>query len=164
MTKRINAIIFEFDNYLKGGNPSGNSVTQRLEFWKAGKRVFQKNILFGCGTGDIDQAMATEYQLMNSPLDSKHRLRCHNQYLTLAATLGVLGLSWFIILVFFGFFYKKSRSNFLFLVFAIISALSFFTEDTLETQAGISFYSFFLVFLLLVKEKKKRNELVRLIK
>lgn len=149
--RRLEAIIFEFDNYLTGGNPSGNSVTQRLEFWKAGWHIFLKNPVFGCGTGDINDALATEYDLMDSPLDSDHRLHCHNQYLTMAATFGIIGLIVFIGMVFHGMFKRENRNNFLYLTFIAISALSFITEDTLETQAGISFYSFFIVFLLLQK-------------
>ena len=157
VTKRIEAIIFEFDIYLNGGNPSGNSVTQRLEFWKAGWHVFLKHPWFGSGTGDINQSLQIEYNLMDSPLDSNHRLRCHNQYLTMAATFGIFGFVVFVVMVFYGLFKQENRSDFLYVVFTMISMLSFLTEDTLETQAGISFYSFFLVFLLLQKKPSRIN-------
>jgi len=38
------------------------------------------------------------------------------------------------------------------MAFTIIAAMSFLTEDTLETQAGVMFFAFFYLFLLLRKK------------
>ena len=40
------------------------------------------------------------------------------------------------------------------MTFFIIAIVSFFAEDTLETQAGVTFYAFINSFLLFAKEKK----------
>jgi hypothetical protein len=51
------------------------------------------------------------------------------------------------ILVLFSIFYPaiklKGFKNYLFVVFLIIALLSFLNEDTLETQIGITLFSYF---------------------
>ncbi len=157
LRRRLDAVIFEFDNYFNGGNPSGNSVVQRFEFWKAGWGVFKQNPLIGCGTGDINNKMLAQYTAMNSSLDKRHRLHCHNQYLSIGATFGVIGFFMFLVMVFYGFFKEDTRTNSLLIFFILISALSFLAEDTLETQAGVTFYIFFSVFLLLPQRMSKEG-------
>lgn len=150
---RMDAILFEINSYQNHGNPSGNSITQRLAFWEAGWLIFKKSPIIGIGTGDIKNAFEKTYNLIDSPLDNEHRLRTHNQYLTFAITFGIIGLIVFITLLVFPIIDLLFKKNFLLLIFIIISSLSFLTEDTLETHAGICFFSFFYVFLLKKKEK-----------
>jgi hypothetical protein len=46
-------------------------------------------------------------------------------------------------------FYEKKHKSMLFVIFFIIALLSMLNEDTLETHAGISFFSYFYALLLL---------------
>jgi hypothetical protein len=48
--------------------------------------------------------------------------------------------------MFFPFIKNHGRIPFLFLVFQGIVLLSMLNEDTLETQAGVTFYAFFNAF------------------
>jgi hypothetical protein len=155
IVKRINQVIFEFDVYKNTGNPSGHSVTQRLEFWKTGWEIVKNNAWFGVGTGDVKQAFIQQYEESNSLLTSESRHRSHNQYLTIAIAFGIIGLLWFIFAVFSPLFFVQGiKSNFLFMSFFIIFNLSFLFEDTLETQAGLSFFIFFwCVYLYFLKYK-----------
>jgi len=96
----------------------------------------------GVGTGDIKIAFKEEYELTNSKLDLEYRNRAHNQYLTFLACFGIIG---FIILLFAIYYpFLVLRSNpVLGMTFILLMSLSFLTEDTLETQAGVSLYAFF---------------------
>jgi hypothetical protein len=42
--------------------------------------------------------------------------------------------------------------DYFFLVFFVISTLSMLTEDTLDTQAGVTFYAFFTMLFLLGRD------------
>ena len=53
--------MWEFDQFIKGGNPSGHSVTQRFEFWKAAIGIASDNIFIGVGTGDMPHAYRDQY-------------------------------------------------------------------------------------------------------
>jgi len=148
---RVYEILWEMHVYLRGNNPGGNSVAQRLEFWSAAWNIitFNNNWAVGVGTGDLKREYADYYERENSKLDAQYRLRAHNQYLTLWVTFGIGGLVW-IIFAFVAPFIINGRTGLLGIGFLTMSLISFINEDTLETQAGVSFVLFFTCFLLFV--------------
>ncbi|MDZ4822201.1 MAG: O-antigen ligase family protein [Flavobacteriales bacterium] len=145
---RIDKILFEYDVYRNGGNPSGHSVLQRIEFWRVAWAIITENFWAGTGTGDIRSAYQAQYEKMNSRLDAEHRLRAHNQYLTFWATLGIFGLLWFVWVIVHPVVFAKRWRDPLFMSFIIIAALSCLAEDTLETQAGVTFFAFMFSLLI----------------
>ncbi len=140
---RIHKTLAEIRLYQSGKNPSGSSLVQRFEFWRAGWSIFKDHWLIGTGTGDVKKAFQEKYVEINSPLDERWRLRAHNQYLTFALTFGFIGFLYFLITFFYPVIAFKKRPV-IFLVFIAITALSFLNEDTLETQAGVTFVMFFM--------------------
>lgn len=155
LNARIYQIIWEVDNYVNNHNPSGNSVTQRLEFWKAAIGIIKKNPLFGVGTGDPKNAFDQQYEVTHSSLAPEWRLRSHNQFLAVTVALGITGLLCFLFFIFYPFIISVRQKNYLYIAFFIIAFLSMLTEDTLETQAGVSFYVFFHCLFLFHKPEKK---------
>lgn len=150
--KRIHNIIWEIDNYQRGGNFNGHSVIMRWEYWKTGYRIFKQNYLLGVGTGDLQDEFDTQYEMDNSTLLPKYRLRAHNQYLTYAISFGLLGVICFTGFLFYPFLKNNLYMNFTYLAFFSIILLSIISEDTLETQIGVNFFALFNTILLL-KEK-----------
>jgi hypothetical protein len=140
---RIKQVIWEIDRYFKDYNPSGHSVSMRLEFWKTAVQIVRKNFWFGVGTGDVVKAFEKEYLLNNTPLDKEYRHRSHNQFLALATALGVIGLLYFLFSLTAPFIFLSQSRSFFYITFFFVAALSMFTEDTLETQAGVTFFAFF---------------------
>jgi len=146
---RIYQIIWEIDTYKKLGNPSGHSITQRFEFQKNALQIIRKNFWLGVGTGDVLQAFNIQYNISNSPLAKKWRLKAHNQLITFFLTFGVFGFSWIMFSLIYPVFYEKKHRSLLFIIFFLIALFSMLNEDTLETHAGISFFSYFYALLLL---------------
>ena len=146
---RIYQIIWELDTYKKFGNPSGHSITQRLEFQKNAIQIIKKNFWLGVGTGDVKQAFNKQYNISNSPLAQKWRLKAHNQLITFFLTFGVFGFLWIMFALIYPVFYEKKHKSMLFVIFFMIALFSMLNEDTLETHAGISFFSYFYALLLL---------------
>lgn len=157
-TARLQKIIWEFDVYLKGGNPSGHSVVQRLEFWKAATEIIKQNPVFGVGTGDVKDAFQTEYARIQSPLTKEWRLRSHNQFLAIATAFGILGLILFTFTLLYPFFINRNFNNYLYLMFFVIASLSMVSEDTLESQAGVTFFAFFNSMLLFFHRPNQQTE------
>ncbi|MFI5218054.1 MAG: O-antigen ligase family protein [Bacteroidia bacterium] len=145
---RVDKIIMEYYSHKYGENPSGKSILQRIEFWKAGWNIFTANFIVGVGTGDVRKAFDAEYQRMNSMLAESSRLRAHNQYLTFALTFGIFGLLFFLFSLLYPIIKLKKMNDYFYMIFILIAALSMLTEDTLETQAGVTFFAFFNSFLL----------------
>src|SRR5690606_9449265 len=84
LRSRISEIFWEYETYKLYGNPGGHSVTQRIEFWKASMGIWQKNLIIGVGTGDLDNEFKKYYAENNSVLNERWQLRSHNQYLSIA--------------------------------------------------------------------------------
>lgn len=155
---RLMQIVWEFDQYFKGFNPSGHSVTQRFEFWKAAVGIIADNPLIGVGTGDMPEAYKAQYIKTNSKLKEKYRLRAHNQYLAIAVGLGIPALIYFVFFLFYSIISTANRKDYLFRMFWIIAMLSMLTEDTLETQSGATFFTFFFCLLLFSKPESGIEE------
>lgn len=143
MRRRVDKILFEVDNYLNGGNPSGNSIFQRFEFWKASLHIIREHPVLGVGTGDVNAAMQSAYEEIDTQLLPHFRLRPHNQYLTFWVAFGIAGPIILLVIVLLPFLNKGQYRGYLFTVFIVLITLSFITEDSLETQAGVTFFSFF---------------------
>ena len=148
---RIMKVMVAYDNYNKDGDANGSSVFQRIEFIKASLNIIKENILFGVGTGDIADAFENYYEETNSKLLPENRFRSHNQYLAITVAFGIIGLLWFLFSMFYPIFADKKNRNYLYLIFILIMALSMLTEDTLETQIGVTLFAFFNSFLVFTK-------------
>ena len=128
-------------------NPNGNSWLQRLEYWKTGWSVIKENALIGVGIGDVDQALSYKYKALNSPLELKNRKRCHNMFLTTWLGVGILGTVILLSILITLFLIGIQMKNPLLISFVFISGITMLFEDQLETQAGASFFGFFIIIL-----------------
>ena len=156
--KRIYEFVWEYDEFKNERNINGHSLTMRLYFWKASSALIKENVLFGVGTGDVQNELNKTYIETNSPLDKDWYKRPHNQFLTITVALGILGLVIFLISFLYPIISLKKQLHSLFWPYFLIVCLSFVLEDTLETQAGLSFYAFFFtLFITQAFFKKQQN-------
>lgn len=137
---------FSITLYEREGITANSSFLQRVELWKAGDRVFRDNILIGCGLGDTKSALDDELQKKGSDLSGE--MGCHNQFLTYGLTGGSILIIAFLVILFAPFFDKKRKKGILYLLFFTALVFSFFSEDTLETVAGLNLFLFFNSFFL----------------
>ncbi len=150
---RLFKLFWEYSVFKNERNPSGHSLVQRLFFWKHGFNIVKQNFIIGVGTGDVPHAYEMEYIKNESKLDKNHRFRAHNQYLATFIGLGAIGLLWFLIVLLYPPTLLKKWNNYFYFVFIVTLLLSMLTEDTLETQAGATFYAFINSFLLFLYPK-----------
>lgn len=152
---RVYEVIWEIDGYLRGGDPSGHSIAQRIAYLKAARSIFLSHPWIGVGTGDVQSSFDRYYEKNHSRLEQNYRRRAHNQYVTFLITFGILGFILAMIFLLFPVFLEKRWRDYLFLVFFFIAFLSMLNEDTLETQTGVSFIMFFYSLFLFGRERKK---------
>lgn len=155
--KRVHEVIWEFNHYLATNEPNGKSVCMRIEFFKTGLHIIKKHLWFGVGTGGAIEAFAQAYEETNSPLRPEYRFFAHNQYLTFAITLGLIGLLLALVCLFAPLFMVKS-SDFLLVTFSTIMFVSMLDEDTLTRQLGCIMLAMFYTFTLILADRKKRVE------
>ncbi len=152
ISSRIHEFIYEYHSFKTNSNPSGHTLLMRLEFWKTGLLILKQNWIIGVGTGDVQDEFNLQYQRSGSQLKIEWWKRAHNQFLTITITFGFIGLIIFLVYLFAPAINLKNKHD-LFIVFMIISLVSMLNEDTLETQAGVTFFGFFYSFFLMEKSK-----------
>ena len=152
---RLSSTLFEYNLYRRFNNPNGGSLSQRIEFTRASFHLIGQHPWFGVGTGDVPQAFAQTYDKIHSPLKEEYRFRAHNQYLAIAVAFGLVGLVFFLFVLFYPWFSSKRQHTYLYMVFLCIMLLSMFPEDTLETQAGATLFAFFVSLLLFAKPQNR---------
>ena len=126
---------------------TGQTLAQRFEYWKTARWIIAHYPLTGVGTGDVPNAYKDAYNATNSTLSDEWRLRAHNQYLSFGVAFGWPGMIYFIFVLAYTLVAGIRKNDIVFLSFLLIAIASFFTEDTLETQAGVTFFAFLLAFL-----------------
>lgn len=154
---RWRELVWEFVKFKRSENPSGHTMTMRLEFWKTALYIIKSNPLIGIGTGDAQIEFNKAYIQTNSSLTQEWRLRSHNQYLAIGVSFGTIGLLYFLFYLIYPAWSLYKKLHFLYWPFFIIALLSFFTEDTLETQTGVTFFIFFQTLFLWIASTETEN-------
>lgn len=150
---RILKIIKGYEVYKLTSNPSGSSVMQRLEYLKASVSLIKENWLIGVGTGDLEQALYRKYDEMGSKLKKEFRYHAHNQFFAIFIAFGIIGFLIFIIALIYPAILTKSFTDYFYSVFFVIITISMLSDDTLETQAGVTLFAFFYSFLMFGKNR-----------
>lgn len=146
-------IAWQIDKALKNSNPSGHSVTQRLEFYRASVGIIRKHPWFGTGTGDVRNAFSEEYSINNTPLTESFRKISHNQYLGFAVTFGIPGMMVALALMLLPWLRSPNRLLYPFVIFMSIIFMSMFNDDTFSSNIGTTFFSYFYTLLLIFKRQ-----------
>lgn len=154
---RIYLTIWEVDLYSRGGNPTGQSVSQRIEYLKAGFAIIKDNKWFGVGTGDVQLAFREQYEKMSTQLSLHKRLRAHNQFVTFIIGFGFIGFAIILFALVYPIFKERKHKSFLFMLIFIIAIISMLNEDTLETQPGVTFFAFFYCLFIWAPERLEQN-------
>jgi hypothetical protein len=149
---RIYKIIWEYQRYQTTGNASGHSVMQRFEYWKTSLAIIKDNPYFGVGTGDVDAAFKDKYSESNTLLDEQFQWRSHNQFLAIGVGFGLLGIVWFLVSLLYPPITTQRFSDYFYLSFFLIILMSMFSEDTIESQAGVTIFAFFSSLYLFAKK------------
>lgn len=140
---KIYNIIWEIDRYIKTGDANNKSIVQRIEFSRTAFHIISNNFWFGVGTGDVVKSYEQAYKDLNSNLNSKNQHRAHNQFITFLVTFGLFGFLVTLLSMFYPGIMNYHKGGILLSGFLIIIFISMFNEDTLETQAGVTFYIVF---------------------
>lgn len=141
------------ENYFKSESKevSGSKFQNesRLVMWKAASNIIRHNLVFGVGTGDIQDELNKEYlktSLKNSVIGKN--FNAHNQFIEVLVENGLIGLILFLSIFVMMFYISFSERNILYIVFIIITITSFMFETMLNRLAGVSFFALFSFLLL----------------
>ena len=142
--KRIRSFLYERENSKKSKDPNNQTTNQRLEFWKVGMSILAENLVFGYGPGGVKKEYKKYYQKSATPLAPKNQLLAHNQFITQAINLGILGFSIWGSYFNIQFFKIQNRNkDGIFFTYATLMFFALMSDDMLEVQAGVTIFSLF---------------------
>ena len=154
--QKIDYTIWDWQQYYYD-LPLRSSDASRLISFKVGLEICQKERWLGVGAGDLRKEVHQIYD-ENFPKITDKKMP-HNQFISVCAGMGMIGLAIFILAFFFPLFYKKIKSDALFITLHLIIFASFFTENTIENSVGVGFYVFFLLLGIHYLSAKKNSHL-----
>jgi hypothetical protein len=117
------------------------SANKRLALWQVYWQVAQEHSVWGTGVGDVLADAQRWLMQRNEPWQWIHWP--HNQYLTALVQFGWLGGLLWLFLLGHSFFHQSQKSWWPILLLAL---LSFFTDNTLDTQQGVT-WLLWMIFL-----------------
>jgi ABC-type multidrug transport system fused ATPase/permease subunit len=142
---RFHQSIWEVYWYRYKGDPSGHTLTQRIELWKGSYEAFKEKPILGWGTGDIFFAVEYGLKKIESQMDNYH-MKPHNQYIVFLLTIGVVGS--LVLYFLFGLFIKITGAwkYLAFNIFLVIMGVSMIANHPIDAQAGQTFFTFFSLY------------------
>lgn len=122
------------------------SNAARVLVWRSASKVIQQNFLWGVGTGDIKDALKTQYLHDGYTGVAELNMNAHNQFLNTHVAIGIFGVV-ALLMAFVTAFIRGMQQEEMLAIIVVILFLSLLTESFFETQAGILPGAFFLAFI-----------------
>ncbi len=137
-------------------NPtSKNSFHTRLLTWNASIQIIKENILLGVGVGDHDLRLMSTYKELNYINPLRAQLNSHNQFLTIAIQIGMIGFILLLVSLGVLFFNRSREYHYVIRSLSIILFVSFLFESMFQRYSGLMFFSFFYSFFAYVDSTTK---------
>lgn len=115
----------------------------RLARWNVIGELIKGSPLIGYGTGSEKQLLKEKYYEKGLYISYLNEFNTHSEYLGILLKTGMIGLALFLYILYFGFASAIQKQDIPFLSFMIIIAVVSVSENILELNKGIFFYSFF---------------------
>lgn len=132
---------------------AGQTVEPRLERWKIAVNLIEKSPVIGYGTGSEIQLLQEQYFTKKFYSSYLHRLNSHNQYLSFLIKTGIWGLSIYIVTLIYGFRCAIKKMDLIFFSFMTLIAIVSLSENVLDADKGVMFYSIFMSYFVFVSDQ-----------
>jgi len=153
-------IIGKIDAYkLRYVNELKNDLTQaainneilepRVKRWELAMDYIRKAPLVGHGNGSEKGLMKEAYFRNGLYISYLESFNVHSQYLSFLFRMGILGLLLFLFVLYYAFVAAFKTRDFLFFSFLLLIAVVSVSENILDVNKGVFFYSFFMAFFLM---------------
>ena len=145
--------IADFKDDLTRASSNNDMLESRLSRWNCAWELFLQSPLLGHGSGSEKRLLKEKYfekKLYHSYIKE---LNSHNQYLSILIKTGLWGLLVFLIMLIYVSRKAWKNRDIILTCFLVVFSIVSFSENTLDVNKGIFFYSFFLSFL--IKSSRK---------
>jgi O-antigen ligase len=125
---------------------AGQTVEPRIERWKIAAEIIIQSPVIGHGAGTEIPLLREKYFGKKYYSSYLHRLNAHSEYLSFLIKSGLLGLGVYLATMMYGFKKAFRKRDAVFFSFMVLIALVSLSENILDMDKGVMFYSFFLSF------------------
>ena len=116
----------------------------RTSRWECAFELFKQSPVIGYGTGSEVKLLKEKYYQKQMYVSYINEFNAHNEYLSFMLKSGILGLFIYLYVLATGFINAWQKKDFFFFSFLIIISIVSISENILDTNKGIFFFSFFL--------------------
>lgn len=137
---------------LDTGNETSSNIRYTI-YKNHALNLIKDSPVIGYGIGDYRDELLKSYK-NSSPFLFSNKYNAHNQYLSFFVSVGFIGFSLFILFILYNIFKALKFKNQELLLILVFYCFVMTTENILEREDGVIFFSFFTCFFRLVKDKK----------
>jgi O-antigen ligase len=146
--------ITDLENDLSDYTHPGDQLESRMLRWGLEWQLIQRSPFVGYGGGAEINVLKNKYFENKFYRSYLAELNSHSQYLSFLIKTGIAGLLLFMYVLYFGFTSAIHQKDFIFLSFMVIIAIVSISENMLDLNKGVFFYSFFYSLFLLTGAKE----------
>jgi len=136
----------------KGNFYSGTSL--RMGVWKSAYEASKENLIWGSGKTIGESLLLEEYKKRELRIPIKYEYNSHNQYLQFLVQYGIIGLTFFVLVIVLIIKKLIERKNHLGLFWVLLFSITAITESVLTRQWGILSFTFLTSLFLLTQTNK----------
>jgi len=140
---------------LDKGNITSTNI--RYTIYQTAQELIAENPFLGYGIGDYNDTLVDRYTKNGDELLVSKKYNAHNQYFSFLLMGGILTLIVFLLTLGFNLIYAIRFDNQILILLLLFYGIVMFTENILEREQGVIFFSFFLNFFTL-RSLFKREE------
>lgn len=149
--------IMDLENDLSENGITPDLSETRMKRWNLEIELISKSPFIGYGSGSEKYILKDKYFEEKFYRSYLLELNAHNQYLSFLINTGIFGLLLYLYIFYFGFSVAIKKKDFLLLSFLILITIVSISENILDLNKGIFFYSFFFSFFLLTTSKENTS-------
>lgn len=134
----------------------GETTDPRLSRWQISVDLIKQKPLTGYGAGSETGLLDDQYFAKKYYRSYLNNLNAHNEYLSFMIKTGIWGLAVYLAVLAFGFKKAMQKKDIIFFSFMMLLAVVSLSENILDVDKGVMFYSFFFGYFVFVAEQKEK--------
>lgn len=128
----------------------------RLLRWEIAGGLIRQSPIIGHGAGSEIPLLTEQYFAKKYYTSYLHRLNAHNQYLSFLLKSGIWGLAVYLATLAYGFRKAIRKKDIIFFTFMMLVAIVSLSENILDADKGVMFYSFFFPLCVFIADQKDK--------
>jgi O-antigen ligase len=146
------------EKFIQQLSESPSSSETRLVMWSITCEEIAKHP-YGVGTGNVDIYLGENIIKKGNPSFAEKQYNPHNQFLQTQLEIGIVGLLILIFITIGGIIYGVKKRNMLLIVLFSSLLLNSLFESMLQLQAGIIFYLYFFMLIIIAEQSNPKKSL-----